>query len=84
VGAPPITPSARYAVGEVSVRDLPLATAWLVLGAPQAHAQACPDADGDGWCDAEDVCRVVPDPLQEDLDGDGEGDACDVCPPHRG
>jgi hypothetical protein len=68
----------------VSVRDLPLATAWLVLGAPQAHAQACPDADGDGWCDAEDVCRVVPDPLQEDLDGDGEGDACDVCPPHRG
>ncbi|MCW5890473.1 MAG: alpha/beta hydrolase fold domain-containing protein [bacterium] len=38
-----------------------------------------PDGDGDGICDAEDVCPTVPDPDQADGDGDGLGDACDAC-----
>ena len=38
------------------------------------------DADGDGVCDALDVCPGVADPSQLDTDGDGVGDACDNCP----
>jgi hypothetical protein len=37
------------------------------------------DADGDGTCDAADVCPADPDPAQQDADGDGIGDACDLC-----
>ncbi len=40
---------------------------------------ACSDADGDGDLDANDNCRVVPNPDQRDSDGDGVGDACDNC-----
>lgn len=46
---------------------------------------ACPpdggaeDTDGDGTCDAQDVCPSVADPAQADGDGDGRGDACDPC-----
>ncbi|MCW5892536.1 MAG: hypothetical protein KIT14_18640 [bacterium] len=46
---------------------------------------ACPadvgdaDTDGDGVCDAVDVCPDVPDPAQADADHDGRGDACDPC-----
>jgi hypothetical protein len=36
-----------------------------------------PDADGDGVCDAADVCREDADPAQGDLDADGIGDVCD-------
>jgi hypothetical protein len=36
-----------------------------------------PDADGDGVCNALDVCPEDADPTQHDLDGDGRGDACD-------
>lgn len=40
----------------------------------------CPDADGDGVCDADDNCALDANPDQADLDGDGIGDACDeVC-----
>jgi cysteine-rich repeat protein len=38
-----------------------------------------PDTDGDGICDARDLCPTVPDPLQADADADGIGDACDPC-----
>jgi len=38
-----------------------------------------PDTDGDGVCDAQDVCPLVADPGQEDDDGDGRGNACDPC-----
>ncbi|MEQ1508257.1 MAG: VCBS repeat-containing protein, partial [Myxococcota bacterium] len=38
------------------------------------------DLDGDGACDARDVCPSGADPAQSDADGDGAGDACDVCP----
>ncbi|MBY0279103.1 hypothetical protein K2Z84_27535 [Candidatus Binatia bacterium] len=38
-----------------------------------------PDGDDDGVCDAQDVCPLDPDPLQQDGDGDGLGDACDPC-----
>jgi hypothetical protein len=39
----------------------------------------CRDGDGDGVCDADDVCPAVADPGQEDADHDGLGDACDPC-----
>jgi len=39
----------------------------------------CSDGDGDGVCDATDVCPATPDPAQLDGDGDGLGDACDPC-----
>ncbi len=38
-----------------------------------------PDGDGDGVCDALDVCPVDADPAQTDTDNDGAGDACDPC-----
>jgi len=38
-----------------------------------------PDGDGDGTCDAHDVCPLVADPDQRDDDGDGRGNACDPC-----
>ena len=41
--------------------------------------ELCPDADGDGVCDADDNCPVDPNPGQADGDGDGVGDACDLC-----
>ena len=37
----------------------------------------CPDADGDGVCDVDDVCINGPD--DQDADGDGVPDACDLC-----
>ena len=37
------------------------------------------DSDGDGACDAQDVCPTVADPGQSDQDNDGLGDACDPC-----
>ncbi|HYB98965.1 MAG TPA: fibronectin type III domain-containing protein [Candidatus Limnocylindrales bacterium] len=37
------------------------------------------DSDGDGTCDALDVCPAQPDPDQIDADDDGTGDACDPC-----
>jgi len=37
------------------------------------------DRDGDGVCDAADVCPSVADPDQLDTDGDGIGDACESC-----
>jgi hypothetical protein len=36
------------------------------------------DADGDGVCDAEDVCTAVADAAQRDTDRDGYGNACDA------
>ncbi|HEV7734644.1 MAG TPA: right-handed parallel beta-helix repeat-containing protein [Candidatus Binatia bacterium] len=38
------------------------------------------DTDGDGTCDAQDICPNVSDPAQLDGDNDGFGDACDNCP----
>lgn len=35
------------------------------------------DADGDGWCVAQDNCPETPNPDQRDSDDDGIGDACD-------
>ncbi|MFN0136142.1 MAG: thrombospondin type 3 repeat-containing protein, partial [Phycisphaerae bacterium] len=40
----------------------------------------CLDGDGDGICNAQDVCPDVADPNQEDSDNDTHGDACDLCP----
>jgi hypothetical protein len=37
-----------------------------------------PDADGDGVCNALDLCPADADPAQSDVDADGLGDACDA------
>ena len=42
---------------------------------------ACPDDDGDGVCNAADICALGPD--DEDDDADGVPDDCDVCDGHR-
>jgi hypothetical protein len=55
----------------------PDATAQADAGTADA-AVACPDSDGDGVCDDDDVCPGGDDSV--DLDGDGVPDACDVCP----
>jgi autotransporter-associated beta strand protein len=39
----------------------------------------CPDADGDGVCDADDICPGFDDNI--DTDGDGIPDGCDTCLP---
>ncbi|MCP3937823.1 MAG: hypothetical protein GY708_20945, partial [Actinomycetia bacterium] len=41
---------------------------------------ACPDADGDSVCDADDNCPDAANPGQENVDGDTTGDVCDPCP----
>ena len=38
----------------------------------------CGDADGDGFPDATDNCKLVPNPSQLDTDGNRVGNACDV------
>jgi acetyltransferase-like isoleucine patch superfamily enzyme/V8-like Glu-specific endopeptidase len=39
---------------------------------------SCPDADGDGVCDSNDICPGGDD--NADIDGDGVPDFCDACP----
>jgi len=43
-----------------------------------ASSLGCPDADGDGVCDASDVCPGFDDGLDADVDGIPDG--CDACP----
>jgi hypothetical protein len=51
---------------------------WSGLGDQRwLEAAGCPDQDGDGVCDADDVCNQLADPGQEDTDGDLYGNACD-------
>lgn len=47
---------------------------------PTPTPSGCPDSDGDGLCDSEDNCPLVPNSDQSDLDEDGVGDVCDNCP----
>jgi hypothetical protein len=47
-------------------------------GACLANGTCCPDADGDGVCDATDACPGSDDRI--DTDHDGKPNACDVCP----
>jgi hypothetical protein len=49
------------------------------LGGQIAVGTDCPDADGDGFIDAEDNCPATYNPSQADADGDLRGDACDNC-----
>jgi len=46
---------------------------WMSYGLP-----ACSDADGDGVCDAVDLCPANFDPTNNDEDNDGLGDVCDT------
>jgi hypothetical protein len=45
-----------------------------------AFVSAKQDLDGDGWQDAVDNCRGVPNPTQRDADEDGLGDSCGLAP----
>jgi hypothetical protein len=56
---------------------LVVATVWLLLLAPVAHAQPAPDLDLDGFPDSLDSCPANPNPHQENSDGDALGDVCD-------
>ncbi|RMF83100.1 MAG: hypothetical protein D6744_05355, partial [Planctomycetota bacterium] len=44
----------------------------------QLSGGGCPDSDGDGVCDPNDLCPGFDDNL--DTDGDGVPDGCDICP----
>jgi hypothetical protein len=48
-----------------------------------AFRSAKKDLDGDGWLDAADNCRGVPNPAQWDLDGNGTGDDCGLAAPQQ-
>jgi hypothetical protein len=48
-----------------------------------AFTSAKGDQDGDGWPDAADNCRSVPNPTQRDADADGAGDGCGLAPPQQ-
>ena len=48
-----------------------------------AFTSAKGDQDGDGWPDAADNCRSVPNPTQRDADQDGAGDGCGLAPPQQ-
>jgi hypothetical protein len=50
---------------------------WVEPDAVDVHPEACPDADGDGVCDADDRCPGHDDRL--DADGDSVPDGCDRC-----
>jgi hypothetical protein len=46
--------------------------------------ETLPDFDGDGFCDAVDVCPLMSDPEQADANGDGVGDLCQCTAPAPG
>src|SRR5215472_11016007 len=54
-----------------------LLTVCVMVGRAQLPAP-CPDADGDGVCDAADNCVTISNPDQRDSNGNGYGDACDA------
>ncbi len=64
-----------------SLRSLATATcvALFLLASTVPTLADCPDTDGDGICDDDDVCPMTPDPGQSDSDSDGVGDACEWC-----
>jgi hypothetical protein len=68
------------ACGGGSAREDAVTADGVVTDAMIDAAGGCPagtDQDGDGICDADDVCPTIQDPGQFDLDGDGFGWACD-------
>ncbi len=52
--------------------------------AGQCRGRVLPDGDGDGFCDAVDLCPGISDPAQGDTDGDGVGDVCQCTSPAPG
>lgn len=51
---------------------------WSILIVEPVTEEACSDNDGDGVCNADDLCADGDDNI--DLDNDGTPDACDDCP----
>lgn len=50
---------------------------FSLCGGGSADPIGAGDSDADGFSDACDNCRAVPNPKQKDSDGNGVGDACD-------
>ncbi|MHC4219703.1 MAG: thrombospondin type 3 repeat-containing protein, partial [Planctomycetota bacterium] len=76
-------PGAGYAYVITGENGAGEGTAGLTsAGLERIPAVSCPpvDSDSDGTPDAQDLCPMEADPLQEDQDGDGLGDLCDNCP----
>lgn len=71
------------AVGQSTHHDYPIPytlSSVMAVRFEGGDRPACgADTDGDGTCDALDVCVAVSEPAQVDGDGDGLGDACDPC-----
>jgi hypothetical protein len=63
--------------GSVDAQPEAVDALWPDLSLPDA---AFVDTDHDGVVDAEDNCREVANPGQQDEDQDGVGDLCDNCP----
>jgi len=72
-----LAPAATVCRAPATACDLPEFCTGTSAACPADTGE--PDTDGDGVCDAQDVCPAVADPGQDDTDHDGLGDACDPC-----
>ncbi len=64
----------RWPSGAVSELNNPAINQFLNITEDES---ACPDTDGDGVCNASDICENGDDTV--DTDGDSVPDACDIC-----
>jgi hypothetical protein len=79
-GVPCSTVARSCPEGQACVAGICGGAALELDAAVDATPDAPGDRDGDGWNDAVDNCRDMPNPDQGDEDKDGVGDACDPCP----
>lgn len=77
-GPPPSTPLDPGTPGQGGTTNV---AGGMPDPTPTPPEPRCPDADGDGRCDPDDLCPNVANQNDgEDQDADGAPDACDPCP----